>query len=89
MADDSRHEIQRVVVATGAVSTLAGGGDTGDADGVGEAAHFCAPTGIASSPNGGALFVADFGNHKIRRVEVATATTNTYTYVWKSKGSSF
>ena len=28
--------------------------------------------GVAASPNGGALFVADWSNNKIRRVEVAT-----------------
>ncbi|EOD13320.1 hypothetical protein EMIHUDRAFT_246966 [Emiliania huxleyi CCMP1516] len=44
----------------------------GDADGVGDAAEFYNPRGIVTSPDGGALFVADWSNHKIRRVEVAT-----------------
>ncbi|EOD20530.1 hypothetical protein EMIHUDRAFT_65371, partial [Emiliania huxleyi CCMP1516] len=68
VADYENHKIRRVEVATGAVTTLAGGGGAGGADGVGDAAQFCCPIGIAISPDGGALFVADYGNHKIRRV---------------------
>ena len=64
-------------VATGAVTTLAGSGAEGSADGVGGAAEFYRPAGIAISPDGGALFVADFCNHKIRRVEVATGAVTT------------
>ena len=64
--------IRRVEVATGAVTTLAGSGEKGNADGVGDAAQFNEPHGLAVSPDGSALFVADCDNHKIRRVEVAT-----------------
>ena len=39
---------------------------------MGDAVEFDGPYGVAISPDGGALFVADYGNHKIRRVEVAT-----------------
>ena len=77
VADDTNHEIRRVELATGAVTTLAGSGEAGDADGVGDAAEFFGPNGIAISPDGSALFVADFSNHKIRRVEVATGAVTT------------
>ena len=77
MADYENHKIRRVEVATGAVTTLAGSGEDGGADGVGVAARFCYPRGIAISPDGGALFVADFSNRKIRRVEVATGEVTT------------
>jgi len=77
VADCSNHKIRRVEVATGAVATLAGSGENGDADGVGDAAQFNNPYGIAISPDGGALFVADFHSHKIRRVEVATGAVTT------------
>ncbi|EOD03763.1 hypothetical protein EMIHUDRAFT_44220, partial [Emiliania huxleyi CCMP1516] len=72
VADYSNHKIRRVEVATGEVTTLAGSGDEGDADGVGDAAQVCGPAGIAISPDGGVLFVVDQDNHKIRRVEVTT-----------------
>ena len=65
VADFNSNKIRRVEVATGDVTTLAGSGEAGDADGVGGAAEFDGPTGIAVSPDGGALFVADNDNHKI------------------------
>ena len=65
VADCSNDEIRRVEVATGEVTTLAGGGEAGDEDGVGDAAEFDGPAGIAISPDG-VLFVADNSNHKIR-----------------------
>ncbi|EOD33766.1 hypothetical protein EMIHUDRAFT_229266 [Emiliania huxleyi CCMP1516] len=77
VADWSSHEIRRVEVATGAVTTLAGSGEAGDADGVGDAAEFFSPAGIAISPDGSALFVVDFHNDKIRRVELATGAVTT------------
>jgi len=66
-----------VEVATGAVTTIAGSGTAGSADGVGDAAEFYSPTAVAISPDGGALFVADQINHRIRRVEVATGEVTT------------
>ena len=77
VADFSGHEIRRVEVATGEVTTLAGSGEEGGADGVGDAAQFYNPSGVAISPDGGALFVANYGNDKIRRVEVATGEVTT------------
>jgi hypothetical protein len=44
------------------------------ADGVGTAGRFCQPQGIARDASGD-LFVADTGNHAIRRVTLAGATT--------------
>uniref|UniRef100_A0A0D3ILW1 BTB domain-containing protein n=1 Tax=Emiliania huxleyi (strain CCMP1516) TaxID=280463 RepID=A0A0D3ILW1_EMIH1 len=69
--------MRRVEVATGAVTTIAGSGEDGDADGVGDTAEFNNPSGLAISPDGDALFVADNGNRKIRRVEVATGEVTT------------
>ncbi|EOD25289.1 hypothetical protein EMIHUDRAFT_237929 [Emiliania huxleyi CCMP1516] len=77
VAEFGGHKIRRVEVATGAVSTLAGSGAQGSADGMGDAAQFSRPIGVAVSPDGSALFVADFGSHKIRRVEVATGAVTT------------
>ncbi|EOD17200.1 hypothetical protein EMIHUDRAFT_44168, partial [Emiliania huxleyi CCMP1516] len=77
VADSDSHKIRRVEVATGAVTTLAGSGEIGDADGVGGAAEFCCPWGVTVSPDGSALFVADYSSHKIRRVEVATGAVTT------------
>ena len=78
VADFIDHNIRRVEVATGAVTTLAGSGKKGNADGVGDAAQFNEPHGLAVSPDGSALFVTDHGNNKIRRVEVATGAVTTF-----------
>ncbi|GAA5074735.1 NHL repeat-containing protein [Lysobacter panacisoli] len=56
----------RVVRANGTVATLAGAVE-GFADGVGAAASFDTPSGLAIDAAGN-LFVADTGNHAIRKV---------------------
>lgn len=61
----SAHRIRRIA-PDGRVSTLAGG-TPGFRDGVGSAAAFSTPSGLALSPDG-TLYVADTGNHAIRRV---------------------
>jgi sugar lactone lactonase YvrE len=62
-------------IAGGSVSTLAGDGTEGSADGPGGTASFRAPYGIAvdSTLTGESLLVADFGNSVIRRVELDVA----------------
>ena len=53
--------------ASGVVTTLAGSG-TGYADGTGSVARFSSPTGVAASPNGEVVYVADNSNSRIRSV---------------------
>ena len=74
VADTGNHTIRRIAV-DGTVSTLAGSaGMAGSADGTGSAARFSQPSGIALGPDGD-LYVADRGNHRIRRVTTAGAVT--------------
>ena len=56
------------------VSTIAGGGLPAWADGQGTAARFSAPEDLAVGPDG-ALYVADTGNQRIRRVTIDGAVT--------------
>jgi sugar lactone lactonase YvrE len=56
----------RTISADGRVSTLAGG-EEGFSDGVGATARFHTPSGLALDARG-FLYVADTGNHAIRRV---------------------
>jgi len=61
----------------GAVTTLAGSpGVPGTMDGAGGAARFNHPDGPVSDGVGN-LFVADYGNHTIRKVVIATAVVTT------------
>lgn len=56
------------------VYTLAGSGAAGSSDGSGAAASFNAPKGIAVDSQG-VIYVADTGNHKIRKVTPLGAVT--------------
>jgi DNA-binding beta-propeller fold protein YncE len=78
VADTHNHTIRAIDAVTGTVSTLAGLAlHTGSADGVGTAAAFNYPTGLAVNAAGTTVFVADYSNHTIRRLDVATRTVIT------------
>ena len=66
VADTYNDRIRRIA-PDGTVTTIAGGTRPGDADGVGLAAAFDTPSGIAVTTDG-TLFVADTGNEAIRRI---------------------
>jgi DNA-binding beta-propeller fold protein YncE len=66
VADTGNHAIRKVT-PDGSVTTLAGDGQPGDADGQGRAARFHAPVGIAVDRRGN-VFVADTYNDRIRRI---------------------
>ena len=77
VSDTADNKIRKVDVATGAVTTLAGNGERGSADGVTAAATFRSPDAVCLCRDRAALFVADFGNHKIRQVDVAPGAVTT------------
>ncbi|MBT9548819.1 MAG: hypothetical protein IV090_25730 [Candidatus Sericytochromatia bacterium] len=58
----------RKITPDGSVSTLAGGAEAGYREGPGSEAHLNQPSALAVSPEG-VVFVADTGNHRIRRLE--------------------
>lgn len=67
VADSNNHTIRRITAA-GDVSTFAGlAGTSGSADGVGSAARFNVPTGVAVDGSG-VIYVGDHSNHTIRRI---------------------
>jgi len=61
-------------IAGGMVSTLAGGGSQGFEDGAGNSAKFSGPGGLALDASGN-IYVADVGNHRIRKITAAGAVT--------------
>lgn len=76
VSDGNNNTIRKIVIATGAVSTLAGrAGASGSTDGAGAAASFSSPRGITT--DGTNLFVADYGNKTIRKIVIATGAVTT------------
>lgn len=88
VADTSNHTIRKIVIAApNAVSTLAGTAlSSGSANGVGVAAMFRFPEGITT--DGIYLYVADSGNHTIRKIEIANRTVSTLAGEPLSSGST-
>ena len=77
VADVGNDAIRKVVAATGAVSTLAGlGAEVASKDGVGPAASFSGPAGIAFDGNE-TLYVADSFTDAIRAVNIDSGAVTT------------
>lgn len=68
LSEPDLHVIRRIKLADGQVSTYAGNGAPGLADGKEQQAFFNQPMGLAFD-DAGRLLVADAGNHRIRRIE--------------------
>lgn len=76
VVDSTDNTVREIVIATGVVTTLAGSaGVAGHADGTGAAATFNHPYGITT--DGTNLYVADSGNHTLRKIVISTAAVTT------------
>ena len=71
---DQMNNLIRKITPAGVVSTLAGGGAVQGADGTGTAASFNNPDGVATDAQGN-VYVADFGDSKIRVITPAGVVT--------------
>jgi hypothetical protein len=75
MADRDNHLIRQIVISTGVVTTLAGSGSQGSANGTGTSASFNGPSGVTT--DGTNLYVAEYGNHMIRKIVISTGVVTT------------
>lgn len=86
VADTNNATIRKVVIATGMVTTLAGSpGMTGSADGT-TTARFNTPYGLAT--DGTNVYIADNGNHVLRKLVVASGMVTTLCGAAGAMGSS-
>jgi streptogramin lyase len=74
IADSGNHVIRRIDAFSGAVTTLAGSGQAGLQDGIGSVAQFNSPRAVAVDAAGN-VYVADTGNHVIRRISPDAVVT--------------
>lgn len=79
IAERDSHVVRKVDARSGRISTLAGTGIAGFSGDEGPAAtaQLRAPHSIAIHPDGRSLLVCDIGNHRIRRVDLATERIET------------
>lgn len=77
--DMQAHVVRRVSAADGSISTIAGAGEPGFEGDGGPAtdALLRQPHSIEFGPEGG-LYIADIGNHRVRRVDLATGLITTF-----------
>ena len=76
IADKGNNQIRKVTPA-GVVTTVSGTLLAGSANAskIGDAASFNGPTGVVVNPITGNIFVADFGNQTIRKIELTGAVS--------------
>lgn len=71
---DTANDLIRKISPDGIVTTFAGSGEPGAADGKGTEASFNAPAGLAFDAAGN-LYVGDVGNYKIRKINAQGVVT--------------
>jgi hypothetical protein len=87
VTDSGNNKIRRIT-SSGTVSTLAGANVSGRVDATGTAARFYRPLDLAY--RNGVLYIADWGNNSVRRIDVATANVSTvagYALAYETDGS--
>lgn len=74
VTDVGNSRVRKIDVAAGAVTTIAGDGTAGDADGAAASSQINSPHGISVDEQGSVYF-ADEGNNKVKKVEAGEVTT--------------
>ncbi|MCP3135802.1 NHL domain-containing protein [Pyxidicoccus xibeiensis] len=80
IADSGNHRVRKVELTTGLISLVAGNGTAGfqGDNGLATAARLHTPTDVGFDSETQVLYICDRGNHRIRKVELATGRISTY-----------
>jgi hypothetical protein len=73
VADWNNHRIRCIDVPSSSVTTLAGSGATGGANGAGTLASFNSPRGLALDSTFSTLYVSEWAGQRIRTISLSTA----------------
>ena len=76
VADRFNHKLRRVQISTGFVTTLAGSGQRGSANGAALVSTFAEPSALALTRGGEVLYIADRANRKIRMLIMSTGVVS-------------
>ena len=87
VVEQQGHRIRSIVLFSGSVSTLAGNGFAGFANGAGVAAQFSSPTSLVWHQSG-ALFVAGGWDNRIRRINISSTVVSTFAGSGAAGGSN-
>jgi sugar lactone lactonase YvrE len=77
VCDSQNHRIRKIVMSTVGVTTIAGSGVAGDANGIGTAAQFNYPYGVCSDGSSN-LYIAGFVDQRVRKIDLTTNTVTTF-----------
>lgn len=77
VSDRGNTRIRSITAAAPYTVTTLAGSTSGNTDGVGTAARFKTPAGLALSTDGTTLYVGDSGNNNLRQIAVGTGAVST------------
>jgi len=78
LADQFNHRILKINPSTGAILNTWGSGSAGYTDATGTSAAFYNPAGVAIDNTGSYLYVSDYSNNVIRRIDLSTNAVTTF-----------
>ena len=82
IADSGNHRVRKVEISTGIITTIAGTGSAGFSGDGGPATSASLDLPRAIAVDGGSnVFIADFNNNRVRKVNVSTGTISTVVIV--------
>jgi hypothetical protein len=87
ITSNSWEKIQKIVLSTKQVWTIAGSGTAGNSNGIGTFAQFQDPYGISISSDGSFALVAEVGNQMIRKIVIPSYEVTTLAGTAQSSGS--
>ncbi|MDG2063859.1 MAG: hypothetical protein P8L36_02595, partial [SAR324 cluster bacterium] len=86
IADTFNHLIRKIVIGTIVVTTIAGTGTAGSADGTGTTATFNRPIGITTDRTN--LYAVDMANNLVRKIVISTGVVSTFAGTGSSGSSN-